>query len=187
MTSATVSKGKASWPLVALAALAFVPGLGFIFGAVAVTWGLVSDRPRARLAIGLGAAGAFLNLIGAIVFSFALKDNPIMRQARDAATQQDLVKVVFALERYRGSRARYPSDLQELVGRPVPTTLLNIYDQSAGLGVIPRLYQYERSADSSSYDLFAVGSDGRSRTADDLRPAIPDSLLSQTGYHPVAR
>lgn len=185
MTSPPTDRAKASWPLLALAALAFVPGLGFILGAAAVTWGLVTDRPKATLAVGIGAVGAFLNLLGAVVFTFALKDDPIMRQARDAATQQDLVKVLFALERYRGSRGRYPSDLQELVGRPIQTTFLNIYDQSAGLGV-PRLYQYRRSADSTSYDLFAVGTDGQPGTADDVRPAIPDSLLSQTGYDPAS-
>src|SRR2546429_6979440 len=55
---------KRSWPLLVLGACAFVPGFGIFFGAAAVTWGLVSDRPRAKLGVILGGAGALLNLVG---------------------------------------------------------------------------------------------------------------------------
>lgn len=184
MALPTAPKAKASWPLIALAVLAFVPGFGFVLGAAAVTWGLLSDRPRAKLAVGLGAAGAFLNLIAAIAASVILRDNPIMQEARQTSTRQDLVTVVLALERFRGTRGRYPARLQELIA-PVPVALVNVYDNSAG-GFVPRPYQYQRSADSSSYDLFAVGADGVPGTADDVRPHIPDSLMSQVGYRPAS-
>src|SRR5213080_2222986 len=55
---------KRSWPLLVLGACAFVPGLGLGFAAAAVTWGLVSDRPRVKWGVMLGAAGALLNLGG---------------------------------------------------------------------------------------------------------------------------
>jgi hypothetical protein len=54
---------KRSWPLFLLAGSSFLPGFGLFFGAVAATWGLVSDRPRAMLAAGVGATGALLNLL----------------------------------------------------------------------------------------------------------------------------
>ena len=54
---------KRSWPLVLLAGCSFIPGCGLLFGAAGVSWGLVSDRPRARLAVVLGAAGALLAAI----------------------------------------------------------------------------------------------------------------------------
>jgi general secretion pathway protein G len=161
-----------------------VPGFGFILGAAAVTWGLLSDRPRSGLAIGLGASGAFLNLVGVVAFTVILRDNPMMVEARQAAARQDLVTVVLALERFRGTRGRYPRRLEELT-TPVPVALVNVYDNTAG-GLVPRPYQYERSADSGSYDLFAVGSDGKPGTSDDIRPQIPDSLLSQVGYRPAS-
>ncbi len=44
------------------------------------------------------------------------------------------------------------------------------------------LYDYRRSADGGSYDLFSVGADGIPGTADDLRPALPDSVLAHSGY-----
>src|SRR2546426_8925333 len=58
---------KRSWPLLVLGACAFVPGFGIFFGAAAVTWGLVSDRPRAKWGVLLGGAGALLNLVGGAV------------------------------------------------------------------------------------------------------------------------
>ncbi len=185
MTPPPAARPKASWPLLALAALAFLPGVGFFLGAAAVTWGLVTSRPRANLAVGLGAAGALLNLTAILVATFVLKDTPALREARETVTEQDLVKVVFALERFREDRGRYPGALQELVS-PIPIGFVNIYDQTAGFGV-PRVYQYRRAVDGSSYDLFSAGSDGEPGTADDLRPALPDSLRSRTGYKPVGQ
>jgi hypothetical protein len=40
---------KRSWPLLLLTACSLIPGFGLVFGAAGVSWGLVSDRPRARL------------------------------------------------------------------------------------------------------------------------------------------
>lgn len=180
------SSNKSSWPLLTLAALAFVPGLGFILGAAAVTWGLISDRPKARLAIGIGVAGALCNVIGAVVLTMVIQENPAVQSAAGDLTRHDLGLVVTALDRYHESRGRYPATLYELVGYPLRHTLLNIYDQSAGLG-IPRLYQYHCSPDSTSYDIFAVGPDGKPGTSDDIRPTIPDSLRARTGYIPTTR
>src|SRR6266550_4185351 len=57
---------KRSWPLLVLGACAFVPGFGIFFGAAAVTWGLVSDRPRAKWGVLLGGAGALSRTHGQI-------------------------------------------------------------------------------------------------------------------------
>jgi len=103
-----------------------------------------------------------------------------MRAALDLTTSRDLAKVVVALERFRDNHDRYPEGLQELVG-PIPTSLLNIYDQSDGR-LVPRLYQYRLSTDGASYDLFAIGADGRTGTSDDIRPQLGDSLRSHSGY-----
>ncbi len=67
--------------------------------------------------------------------------------------------MVLELERYRERTGRYPATLQQLVGQPIPLRLLNIYDQTAGIFVFPRVYEYHL--------------------------ALPDSLLRGTGYRPV--
>jgi len=176
---------KRSWPLLVLGACAFVPGFGIFFGAAAVTWGLVSDRPRAKWGVLLGGAGALLNLVGGAVLVGRFEHTSVVERSRIEMTRRDLGAVVLELERYRDRTGRYPGTLQQLVGRPIPLRLLNIYDQTAGIFVFPRVYEYHLAADGSSYDLFALGPDGKPGTADDVRPALPDSLLRGTGYRPV--
>ena len=176
---------KRSWPLLALGACAFVPGFGIFFGAAAVTWGLISDRPRAKWGVILGGAGALLNLVGGTVLVQRFDHTPVFERSRIEMARRDLGGMVWELERYRDRTGRYPATLQQLVGQPIPLRLLNIYDQTAGVFVFPRVYEYHLAADGGSYDLFAVGPDGKPGTADDVRPALPDSVLRGTGYRPV--
>jgi hypothetical protein len=176
---------KRSWPLLALGACAFIPGVGLLFAAAAVTWGLVSDRPRARWGVILGGAGALLNLAGGAVLVARFQHAPVVERSRIEMTRRDLGTLLLELERYRDRTGRYPATLQQLVGQPIPLRLLNIYDQTAGFFVFPRVYEYHLARDGSSYDLFALGPDGQPGTADDVRPALPDSVLRGTGYRPV--
>jgi hypothetical protein len=171
--------------LLALGAGAFVPGFGILFGAAAVTWGLVSDRPRAKWGVILGGAGALVNLVGGAVLVGRLEHTPVVERSRIEMTRRDLGTVVEELERYHERTGRYPATLQQLVGQPIPLHLLNIYDQTAGFFVFPRVYEYHVAGDGNSYDLFALGPDGKPSTADDVRPALPDSVLRGTGYRPV--
>ena len=176
---------KRSWPLLALGACAFVPGFGIFFGAAAVTWGLISDRPRAKWGVILGGAGALLNLVGGAVVIQRFDHTPVFERSRIEMARRDLGGMVWELERYRDRTGKYPATLQQLVGQPIPLRLLNIYDQTAGVFVFPRVYEYHLASDGSSYALFAVGPDGKPGTADDVRPALPDSVLRGTGYRPV--
>jgi hypothetical protein len=173
-----------SWPLLLVAGAAFIPIFGLFLGAVAVSWGLLSQRPRARLAVGLGFAGALANLVAFLVVAWSTHDSPVMRRARQETTVADLTKVVLALEDYHREQSRYPVSLQALVGEPVPTRLINIRDLTSGL-FQTRLYQYHPASDGQSYDLFSAGLDGRLGTPDDLRPALSDSLIRATGYRPA--
>src|SRR4051812_5282085 len=50
-TGVSMLTPKRSWPLLLLAGCSLLPGFGLLFGAAGVSWGLVSDRPRARLAV----------------------------------------------------------------------------------------------------------------------------------------
>jgi len=172
---------KRSWPLVTLAVLAFVPGLGFLFGSAAVTWGLVTDRPRARLAVGLGAAGAILQLVAAVVVTLSVQDTPSIREMQATTTRAELARLVTELDTYHAESGHYPPSLQILVGHPLPHRLINIYDQSAGV-FHQRPYTYHVAADGRSFDLFAVGPDGAPGTEDDIRPELADSIMPRTGY-----
>jgi uncharacterized RDD family membrane protein YckC len=174
-TSSNGTVGKRSWPLLLLAACAFLPGIGLFFAAAAVTWGLVSDRPRARLAVGLGGAGGLLNLIGSVLLVWSISDNPRFAASNAASAKRDLTKLVAAIEDYRKTEGVYPPDLTVFTRLPLSLKLVNVQDFSAGVFHRPRMYQYRRSSDGRAYDVYGVGMDGKPGTGDDVRLNLPDS------------
>ena len=175
---------KRSWPLLVLGASAFIPGLGFLLGTAAVTWGLVSNRPRAKWGVILGGLGAFANIVFAIVISVRTPVSPSIRRAQAEGARHDLSELVMELERYRGRTGRYPSTLHELLYyQTMHFHFTKIYDQT-GSSFFVHVYQYRLAADGSSYDLFAAGPDDKPDTPDDVRPSLPDSVLAHTGYRP---
>ena len=173
---------QASWPLLLLACLSIIPGAGFVCGSLAVTWGLLADLPRAKLAIAIGATGALLQL-GVFVAIIATKGPEAFQMGGllSYATRQDLRTVVEALEAYREDKAAYPEALEELEDGSLR---VNVMDMSAGFSTRPEPYQYQRSADGEHYDLFAVGPDGEPETEDDIRPVLPERLRARAGYRP---
>ena len=175
---------KRAWPLLLAASLSFVPGFGVFFAAAAVTWALVADRPRTTLSLVIGATGGLLNLVTGILLILKLQHGGVLAQAEMLATRRDLTEIVVALEDYHTRQGRYPPDLRILVGVPIPTRLLNIFDRTQSL-ISTRLYVYHLSDEGSSYDLFAAGADGVPHTADDIRPALTDSLTLYSGYRPA--
>ena len=183
-TASPIGK-KPAWPLLLVAGLSFVPGLGLFFAAAAVTWALISDRPRAKLGLAIAATGALLNLAGSFFVVLTMQHGEAFARIEAQQTREDLSKLVVALEDYYGRAGRYPPNLRVLVGTPIPTRLINIYDQAPGLFRIPRVYEYHLSADGESYDLFSVGPDAVPHTADDIRPELLDSLRERAGYRPT--
>ena len=183
MTTPLRQRPKRAWPLVTLAATSFIPGLGILLGSAAVTWGLVTDRPRARLAIGLGAAGALLQLAGAVTLTIWTRDSESVQTARTVMVANELTAIVVALDDHRAKAGRYPATLRELVGYPVPMRFINVQDQFGGVFKL-RPYEYHVAPDGLSFDLFSVGPDREPGTGDDVRPLLPDSLRSRSGYRP---
>jgi len=176
------ARPKTSWLLLVIAVLSFIPSFGLVFAAIAITWGLLSDRPRARLAVVLSAVGALLTVLEVIALMVYVRGSKVMTDAQVASARHDLAKIVVALEDYRSKRGEYPPDLQTLVGKPIPTRLLNINDHSSGLFHLGP-YHYEIHEDGT-YDVFAVGPDGQAGTADDVRPVLSDSFADHSGYGP---
>lgn len=174
---------QASWPLLLLAVLSFIPGAGFVCGSLAVTWGLLTDLPRAKLAIAIGATGALLQL-GVFVALMATKGPDMFQMGGvlSQVTRQDLVNVVRALEEFHEENAEYPETLEDLVRGNLR---INVSDLSAGFSLRPEPYQYQLFAGGKHYDLFAVGPDGEPETEDDIRPVLPEKLKARAGYRPA--
>ena len=161
---------KRSWPLLLLAGCSLIPGFGFFFGAAGVSWGLVSDRPRAKLAVGLAAIGALLNLTGGGLLMWHLQGQSAYAPLYAARSRADLNKLVAAIEAYHKETGAYPARLAVFTELPYSLRLINISDFSAGVFRRPREYQYELSPDSRGYTLYGVGADGQPGTADDVYP-----------------
>lgn len=184
-TSAPSARRRWGWPLVLVACGSLIPFLGFLIAPVALSWALLTDRPRRKVAIGLAAAGGALNFGGTAVLTLLGRSSGVMVAARAAGARSDLALIVDALERYHGRHGRYPRDLAALVTENFPAFHLNVYDLVPSGLRVPRLYTYRLAPDGRSYDLFSAGMDGVPYTADDIRPALPDSALAGTGYWPA--
>jgi Type II secretion system (T2SS), protein G len=182
---------KSAWPLFILAAGAFWPRYGFVIGALAESWALVSSRPHAMLAAGIAAAGALLNLGACFIKMAQYQRSPGYATAAVAATSEDLAKLVPELEGYQAREGHYPSDLPSLLGNPFGNPLhwraVNIYDHSGSwLSQIiqQRVYEYHLAPGGDSYDLVSAGPDGVAGTPDDIRPALSDSMRAHSNYEP---
>jgi hypothetical protein len=183
MTISHTARPKRSWPLLTLAASAFIPAFGFISGSIAVAWGLLSSRPRAKLAVAIGGLGALLQVVAGITLAWWAQNSPTVRETQAIGVARDLKHLVSDLDAFHDETGHYPATLLELVGKPIPIRMAPIYDQSAGL-FRQRLYEYRPASDGQTFDLFSIGPDGEPGTADDIRPALPDSVLRASGYRP---
>jgi hypothetical protein len=129
------------------------------------------------IALGALAVGLFAGLW----LTFLHPASPLLRKAVNRDTEERLVRLVVAIERFRDSAGHYPGTLQLLHQATAPPRAFDVLDLSRGHGT-PSLLQFELAADGRSYDLFAVGLDGKPGTADDIRPPIPPSLAGYTGF-----
>ncbi len=178
---------KPKWPLFLLAWLSLIPFLGFFFGSLAAGWGLVSSRPRALVAAGIGAGGALLNVIALVgLTSYLLRDRPELAQAKAEASRRGLVEVVEALEVYHAEQGSYPPSLAVLPQKLGLRHPVNFYDPSGGF-FPPRPFEYELGADGQTYRVYSAGRDRKPGTSDDLFPELPDSLAARSGYRNPTR
>src|SRR5947207_14878085 len=118
---------KRGWPLLVLGACAFVPGFGIFFGAAAVTWGLVSDRPRAKWGVLLGGAGALRNMVGGAVLVGRFEHTPVVERSRIEVARSDPGAVVKSMGRDRehsGSSPYTCPDREALTIPPLPINYL---------------------------------------------------------------
>ena len=175
-----------------VAGCSFIPVLGLLFSAIAVPWGLVSVRRRARLGALIGLAGAVLNIAGITVATLVFERTDSYAQSEVEQAQRNLNRLVGVLEDYHTRNGRYPPNLQSLISVSVPgvgafpTHIVSIYDHARPFSFFPRPYHYSVAPDGRTYDLFSVGADGVPGTSDDIRPQLRDSIRSHSGYRPAA-
>lgn len=187
MNEPAAQEKKRVWPLFTVAVLSFVPFLGIFFGGAGATWGLISSRPRALWAALIAFTGALLNIAAIVVFGMStMGTSGAMTESGRQLTQAELLKVVVALEDFHAKEHAYPPSLQVLQRRMMLSRVVPTMDMSAGPLHLPHEYRYVLAPDGESYDLFATGPDNVAGTADDIHPALPDSIRARSGYRPQA-
>jgi hypothetical protein len=178
----TIYSGKPNWPLLTLAGLSFLPGIGFVVGCVAVTWALISSRSRARLALVIAGTGILANVVLSVaVYQYAMNDPDVAAVRRELVGIQ-LAVLVESLEAHRVEHGAYPEKLTDLARSGTG----GILDVSGGISTSRKPFQYEVMPDGEHYGLFAVGADGEPRTDDDIVPQLDDSVRARSGWVPNA-
>lgn len=167
----------------AIGGLSFAPFVGFIFGSVAVIWGLALWKTTGKRLVVIGLAG--------MVFSFALQASlyrfgfigrdGIPTPARDPLAQGALNALVPQLEAYKAKHGRYPKSLAALSKATGADGQVLIYDPTfaPASGEPRRTFHYRPVKSGTGYFLLGVGADGKPYTTDDVlpeRPSTPSGL-----------
>lgn len=162
----------------AIGGLSFAPFVGFIFGSVAVVWGLALWKTTGKRLVVIGLVGmlcSFALQAGLYRFGFIGRDG-IPAPARDPLAQGALNALVPQLEAYKKQHGRYPKSLITLAKAAGVNDHVLIYDPTfaPGPGQQRRLFHYRRLK-NGGYFLLGLGADGKPYTADDLLPERPSS------------
>lgn len=164
----------------AVAIASFVPLIGVVFGAIAVFWGVGTDRPNGRKLASLGAIGIVsANFLLFLLFFLVVKTNErVLAHLVTAFTQIGVDALVDPIEDYRTRQDRYPRSLMELAQeaqkRRVILTILDPMSVRTESKAHLKRFHYEL-AGSEHYFLRSVGEDGVPFTADDIVPGVVDT------------
>lgn len=161
----------------AIGGLSFAPFVGFIFGSVAVVWGLALWKTTGKRLIVIGLVGmvfSFALQTGLYRFGFIGRDG-IPAPARDALAQGALNALVPQIEAYKAKHGRYPKTLAALTRADAANDHVLIYDPTfaPSSGQARRTFHYRPAKSRMAYYLLGVGTDGVPYTADDVLPNPP--------------
>jgi hypothetical protein len=157
--------------------LSFIPGIGFIFGAIAITWGLVTNKAGGKKLAKLGALGIGFGILlyGALFYFGFMQRGGVYDDLRARLAQTNLTQLVQSIEFYKLQNGQYPEDLDILRESLPKESLVFIYDSTqVGFGSELQLFYYEL-IDTEEYYLLGIGSDNTPFTQDDILPAIENT------------
>ncbi len=157
-----------------LGLVSFIPLIGVLLGAIAITLGIIASlKISNNHTLGgknLAIAGTILGVLGIcftfliygslFYFGFVAKDGPFAN-ARIMASQQILTQNAGYLELYKKKHDKYPRSLEEL-GKDGYTAFPTDH-------YLKPLF-YKVSEDGEAYELRSLGPDGTYNTADDIFP-----------------
>ena len=157
-----------------IAGLSFVPGIGIVFGIIAVVWGLATQRSGGRKIAVLGCCGVGLSVVlysSLFYFGFVQRGG-VYDGLRRKMAESTLITLVQAIEFYKIQHGQYPDTLETLNKSMPKGSMVFVFDPTdTRIGGTPRYFYYEL-VDESHYYLLGVGPDGKPFTNDDILPKI---------------
>lgn len=152
----------------------FIPGIGILFGTIAITWGLVTKKLGGKKLAIIGTCGIGLSVIlyGSLFYFGFIQRGGVYDDLRAQLSKSAITSLVQAIEFYKTQNAQYPDSLETLRKSLPENSMVFVFDPShVQLGGEPRHYHYELK-DPTHYYLLGVGPDEKPYTSDDVLPSI---------------
>ena len=163
--------------------VSFIPGIGILFGIIAIIWGLVTKKLGGKKLAIIGASGiGFSVVLYSALFYFGFSQRGgVYDDLRAKLSKSTITSLVQAIEFYKIQNGKYPKSL-EILRKSLPeNSMVFVHDpthvQMAGE---PRYYHYELK-DQKHYYLLGVGPDEKPYTSDDVLPTIEVKPNSNVG------
>ncbi len=162
-------------PPYALGLLCLIPLIGAIAGMIFIFLGMAKYKDKWFTLIGV--AGIFITVaVYSSIFYFT-KHSPVVREGFEKHAQTQLNNLVSKVEFYKTENGYYPDSLQQLTKSKDHVWIHDPVQINQNRA--ENLFFYQR--DSSQYQLFSKGKDGKPYTGDDLFPQVSEKAVDQIG------
>jgi hypothetical protein len=166
-----------------IAGASFIPAVGVIFGIIAITWGLATNKLGGKKVAVIGASGISLSLVlyGSLFYYGFVQRGGVYDDLRSQLGESTISSLVQAIEFYKTQNGRYPDSLETLRNSLPENSMVFVFDPTIPqLGNEQRYFHYEL-VDQSRYYLLGVGPDEKPYTTDDVLPNIEKNPRGKIG------
>ncbi len=163
--------------------ISFIPGIGIIFGVIAIIWGLVTKKLGGKKLAIIGACGIGFSIIlyGSLFYFGFFQKGGMYDDLRVQLSKNTITSLVQAIEFYKTQNGQYPESLEVLRNSLPENSMVFVHDPTdVKMGGEPRYYHYELKGDDNYY-LLGVGPDEKPFTSDDVLPNIEINQNSGVG------
>jgi len=175
-------KKLGAFPFV-ISGVSFIPGIGVIFGIIAIIWGLVTKKLGGKKLAIIGACGIGLNIIiysSLFYFGFVQKGG-VYDDLRVQLSKNTITSLVQTIEFYKTRNGQYPESLEVLHKSLPENSMVFVHDPThVQMGGEQRYYHYELK-DQNHYYLLGIGQDEMPYTSDDILPNVEINKKSNVG------
>jgi hypothetical protein len=163
--------------------VSFIPGIGIIFGIIAIIWGLVTNKLGGKKLAIIGACGIGFSVIlyGSVFYFGFVQKGGVYDDLRVQLSKNTITSLVQAIEFYKTQNGQYPESLEVLRKSLPENSMVFVHDPTdIQMSGEPRYYHYELK-DDNHYYLLGVGPDEQPYTSDDILPNIEINQNSGVG------